>query len=253
MKKCFLMSTVLLLCANIVMAGGLVTNTNQNAAFLRQLSQDASIDITGAYLNPAGIAFLDNGWHLSLNVQNAKQSRDITTTFPLFAYNENTPNVNTHKFKGNASAPVIPSIQAAYVSDKWSVAANFSLGGGGGKCEFDNGLGTFEALYASQLYGNSATIASAIGNGVKQKAGIDPEYAFSSYGLNAYMKGRQYYFGLSMGGTYKLLDNLSAFGGVRIVYANCNYNGWVEDVHVNLQSKSEYASNLGDYKTYSHS
>ena len=69
------------------LAGGLLTNTNQNASFLRQLSQEAIIDVNGAYMNPAGVAFLSNGFHLSFTVQGAKQDRDITTTFPLFAYN----------------------------------------------------------------------------------------------------------------------------------------------------------------------
>ena len=49
-------------------AGGLMTNTNQNASFLRQMSQDAIIDVTGMYANPAGTAFLEEGFHLSLNV-----------------------------------------------------------------------------------------------------------------------------------------------------------------------------------------
>ena len=42
--------------SSMAFAGGLLTNTNQNAAFLRQMSQDAVIDITGLYLNPAGTA-----------------------------------------------------------------------------------------------------------------------------------------------------------------------------------------------------
>ena len=73
--------------SSMAFAGGLLTNTNQNAAFLRQMSQDAVIDITGLYLNPAGTAFLAPGFHITLNAQNAKQSRYITTAFPLFAYN----------------------------------------------------------------------------------------------------------------------------------------------------------------------
>lgn len=241
-------------------AGGLVTNTNQNAAFLRQLSQDAIIDITGLYMNPAGTAFLAPGAHLSFNIQNAKQSRDIETSFPLFQYNQKNP-AATHKFEGEAYAPVIPSIQWSYNWDKWSINANFSLGGGGGKCEFDEGLGSFEALYAGTIYSN---VAAAIGNQLAQGyaaqaipqymaagmtleqaqaavAGPAAEYAqknlaatlqqaYQGYSLNAYMKGRQYYFGLSLGTTYKLMDNLALFGGLRVVYSTNNYNGYVEDV-----------------------
>ena len=210
-------------------AGGLLTNTNQNAAFLRQLSQEAVIDITGAYMNPAGVAFLKKGFHLSLNIQNAKQNRDITTTFPLFKSNISNPNP-THKFEGDAKAPVIPSFQAAYVADRWSVGACFALMGGGGKCEFDNGLGSFESLYSSQ-------IISGV-NGALQAANMAKHLSFGGYDMNAYMKGRQYFFGVTLGGTYKITNNLAAYVGLRGVIASCNYNGWVTDINAKLVATS---------------
>lgn len=222
MKKvlfAFAILTCQLSLINPIQAGGLVTNSNQNAAFLRQMSQDAIIDITGIYLNPAGTAFLSNGWHVSANIQNAKQSRDITTDFPLFQYNRQQP-YTPHEFEGDAYAPVIPSIHASYNHDKWSVNASFSLGGGGGKCEFDQGLGSFEALYAGQIYSSVAA------------AGDLP--IFQGYNLDSYMKGRQYYFGLSVGATYKFIDNLAGFVGLRGVYSTCNYNGYVQDVNYSL-------------------
>ena len=210
-------------------AGGLLTNTNQNAAFLRQLSQEAVIDITGAYMNPAGVAFLKKGFHLSLNIQNAKQNRDITTTFPLFKSNISNPNP-THKFEGDAKAPVIPSFQAAYVADRWSVGACFALMGGGGKCEFDNGLGSFESLYSSQ-------IISGV-NGALQAANMAEHLSFGGYDMNAYMKGRQYFFGVPLGGTYKITKTLAAYVGLRGVIASCNYNGWVTDINAKLVATS---------------
>lgn len=249
-----------------LMAGGLVTNTNQNAAFLRQLSQDAIIDITGLYMNPAGTAFLAPGSHFSFNIQNAKQSRDISTTFPLFTLNNENSNT-THDFKGDAYAPVIPSIQWSHNWDRWSINANFALGGGGGKCEFDQGLGSFEALYAGQLYQLVPAVVNGMVNqqvgavlpgmvqgqvaqglvaaGIPQpyaemiaattQSGYDVSSQLTGYSLNAYMKGRQYYFGLSLGATYKVLDNLAVYAGVRGVYATNNYNGYVQDI------KAQYA------------
>lgn len=200
------------------MAGGILTNTNQNAAFLRQMSQDAIIDINGLYFNPAGTAFLKDGWHLNVSLQNAKQSRDIITTFPLFQYNVNNRNA-THEFEGDAYAPVIPGFMLSYNHGKWSVNANFAISGGGGKCEFDKGLGSFEAMYAKEIY----TYFSSNPN-------------FAGYSLDAYMKGRQYFFGLQLGTTYKALDNLAFYVGLRGVYANCNYNGYVQDVKAYVAS-----------------
>ena len=139
MKKRILSALIALIPSATLLAGGLTTNTNQNAAYLRQLSQEAIIDITGLYMNPAGTAFLAPGYHFSLNIQSAKQDRDIETTFPLMQYSHKDPSA-TRLFHGEANAPIIPSFQFSYNWEKWSVNANFAIGGGGGKCEFDNGL-----------------------------------------------------------------------------------------------------------------
>lgn len=248
MKRYYIIATALATCAPL-MAGGLVTNTNQNAAFLRQMSQEAIIDITGLYMNPAGTAFLAPGSHISFNIQNAKQSRDISTQFGLFKLNSDNSS-DTHDFTGNAYAPVIPSIQWSHNWDRWSINANFSLGGGGGKCEFDRGLGSFEALYAGQLAQLvpaavnaklSQQLPAKLTEGLKDQ-GVPEPYAsmlaatethnsqLTGYSLNAYMKGRQYYFGLSLGATYKVMDNLAVFAGLRGVYATNNYNGYVQDI-----------------------
>lgn len=257
MKK-IILSALALASVATAFAGGINTNTNQNAAFLRQMSQEAVIDITGLYANPAGTAFLTPGSHFSINVQNAKQSRTIVTSFPFFALNTNTPGQSTHEFKGDAYAPVIPSIHYSYNWEKWSFNASFSLTGGGGKCEFDKGLGSFEALYASQMYQLVPATVNQMVMG-KVKAGImgmgQPEAVadalvaggtfnsqMTGYSLNAYMKGKQYYFGLQAGATYKALDNLAIFAGLRAVYANCNYNGYVQDINANYAYSYEVAA-----------
>ena len=58
-------------------AGGLLTNTNQNIRFNRMFARNGTIGIDGVYSNPAGVAFLSNGLHLSLNNQSAFQTRTI--------------------------------------------------------------------------------------------------------------------------------------------------------------------------------
>lgn len=257
MRKLWI-SAAVLSCATLqAVAGGLLTNTNQNAAFLRQMSQDAIIDLNGLYLNPAGTAFLSNGWHLGLNIQSAQQTRTIDTTFPLFKLNESNHNA-THHFKGEASAPVIPSFQLSYNHDKWSVNASFALGGGGGKCEFEQGLGSFEALYAGEMATaipglirkqiNNSVLDGLMGFGYPQDQATamadqivnDPsaQYAgqLTGYDMNSYMRGRQYYFGLQLGATYKFMDNLAGFVGVRGVVANCSYSGYVEDVKASFNA-----------------
>lgn len=241
-------------------AGGLLTNTNQNAAFVRNFALEGKIDLTSIYANPAGGAFLSNGWHLSLNSQTAFQSRDITTTFPLFKYNTQNPN-ETHMFEGNATAPIVPSFTVSYNRDKWSVSAHFAITGGGGKCEFDNGIGSFEAAYSGMIVQKMQTpgvlpglltqglIAS--GRDAATASALAATGQFKGYSLNSFMKGRSYYFGLQLGGTYKILDNLSGYLGLRALYANCNYNGYVNpSINYSLNTPAGVVNNTQALNNY---
>lgn len=60
MRKISLIGFVMLIVSIPTFAGGLLTNTNQHAAFLRMLSRGATFEIDGALSNPAGLAFLPN-------------------------------------------------------------------------------------------------------------------------------------------------------------------------------------------------
>ena len=237
MKKVKLVSlAIAMACAAPSFAGGLLTNTNQHVAFNRMMSREASIGIDGVYYNPAGVVFMGEGKHLAINWQLAYQTRSIENDYPLFTNNVNNP-TTPREFKGKAFAPVIPSFQYAYNKGRWSLQAGFALTGGGGKCTFDDGLGSFEkivaetALAACQLAGAVDQVASQYG----VPAVFTGENAFGTkgqYSYNSYMHGRQYYYGLSLGAAYKFSDNFSAFAGVRGVYASTNYYGYVEDIKV---------------------
>lgn len=201
-------------------AGGLLTNTNQNATFLRNPARDAAIAIDGVYSNPAGVAFMPEGFHLSLSWQAAWQKRQLNASNKLFMMN--TDNQTADRiFEGVAQAPVIPSFQAAYViNDKWSVSAQFAVGGGGGKCEFAEGLPMFEELIGGIAYKNGG----------------------SSYALNQTLTGEQYIYGLQVGGTYKITKNVSVFAGVRGVLANSSYVGSITNIKANGLGSAEYSA-----------
>ena len=212
-----LTAVLLLAAATSATAGGLLTNTNQSVLFLRNPSRDAAIGIDGIYTNPAGVAFMSNGFHLSLNWQYAHQTRTITSAYgPLFAMNMKNPapisedGLAYRTFKGTADAPVIPSIHAAYNTNRWSFQFGFAVSGGGGKCEFDNGLGSFEGVVANLAH----------------KSGM------KGYSYDSYLKGQQYYFGTTLGAAYKVLPNLSVFGGVRLLYGTAKYDGYIRNIMV---------------------
>ena len=224
--------------SSVSFAGGLLTNTNQNVAFNRMMSREASIGIDGVHYNPAGVVFLGEGHHLSLNWQLAYQTRIIKNGYDLFKNNVNNP-ITPREFKGEAFAPVIPSLQYAYNKGRWSFQANLALTGGGGKCTFDNGLGSFEKIVGETAMG-ACGLAGAVDGAAKGALGAAyPKNIFSEmfgsdgkYSYDSYMHGRQYYYGISIGAAYKVSDNFSAFAGLRTVYASCNYYGYVRDIKV---------------------
>lgn len=225
------------------MAGGLLTNTNQNAAFLRNFAQEGTITLTSLYANPAGTAFLSNGWHLSINSQTAFQTRSIATTFDPFAMNRENPNT-THNFKGEAKAPVIPSLSFTYNHDKWSVSGHVGLIGGGGKCQFNEGLGSFEAAYSGMMLQQvmpgvvGQITESLVGMGYPLETATDiAGKTQANYSMSSFMKGRNYYFGLQLGATYKFTKNLSGFIGLRGVYGNNNYNGVVDPTEMRYKNE----------------
>ena len=232
-------------------AGGLLTNTNQHVAFNRMMSREASIGIDGVYYNPAGVVFMGEGNHLAINWQAAWQTRTINNDYKLFTNNVNNP-TTPRDFKGKAVAPVIPSFQYAYNKGRWSFQGNFALTGGGGKCTFDNGLGSFEKIVSETAMGaiSLAGAVDQVANKLLVPGSINPDGTINpnkfvpmftsdkafgktgSYSFNSYMHGRQYYFGLSVGAAYKVNDNFSVYAGLRGIYATCNYYGYVEDIKV---------------------
>ena len=240
MKK-IVTSLAVALAATSAFAGGLLTTTNQNAHSLRFFAQDADINLTSLYANPAGQAFLNKGWHISASAMTAMQTRSIATTFPLYAYKDGQA---THNFKGEAFAPVVPSFDFAYVQDKWSVSARFGVAAGGGTCEFNDGLGSLEAVASSMIYtGVVPSLSAGLGQmGVPTEQIPAMVNQLFRYDLNSSMTGKQNYFGLQIGGTYKILDNLSAYVGVRGIYATCGYVGGIENMRYSVDGGQNYNS-----------
>ena len=224
-KNHALLVSLMLTVATTATAGGILTNTNQSIDFLRNPARDAAIGLDGVYSNPAGVAFMPEGFHLGFNWQYAHQTRTIDCNNPVFALGRKNGGLSTKTFEGVADAPFIPSIQAAYNKGNWSVQFNFSVPGGGGKCEFADGLGSFESVVgniAHQLSGLDQ-IATALGQ---------PAPGVSGYDMDGYMQGRQYYFGFQFGTAYKINPNLAIYGGLRLLYGTATYKAKISNIQV---------------------
>ncbi len=221
MKKLFLALTLTAATGLNALAGGLLTNTNQNVAFLRNPARDASTEIDAAYSNPAGLTLLNDGWHFSINSQSAWQTRTITADYTLptggqpFMLNGGSA-IKT--YKGKATAPIVPSLQAAYKTGNWAFSLNASIVCGGGKLKFDTGLPMFESLLAG-----AAALAS-------QAA---PLLGINGYSLDSQLEGSSMTYGIQLGASYKINDMFSAYLGGRLNLVRNGYEGYIHDYTIN--------------------
>ena len=216
MKKSLLASLVLMLSVLSATAGGILTNTNQSVLFLKNPARDAAIGLDGVYSNPAGVVFMPEGFHVAFNWQYAHQTRTITSTNPVFKLGRKNNGSEVKEFEGVADAPIIPSLQAAYNKGNWSIQGNISVPGGGGACEFGDGLGSFESVV-----GNIAHMLEPLGA--------------QGYDMDGFMRGRQYYFGFQLGAAYKITSDLSVYGGLRMLYGDATYKAKINNIQVKTE------------------
>ena len=217
MRKNFLLGLAMLIVSIPTFAGGLLTNTNQHAAFLRMLSRGATTEIDGAYSNPAGLAFLPNdGFHAGLSIQSAFQTRNIDANFMRYTMDGATPSAEPFAkyYEGKAAAPVIPSLFAAYKKGDWTISGFFAVTGGGGKASFDDGLPMFESLAMAGIF--------------KETYDKGQPVSPNMLDINSAMDGKQYIYSVQLGLSYKINDWLSVFGGGRMNYFTGGYKGYLD-------------------------
>jgi long-chain fatty acid transport protein len=211
MRK-FLTLIVATLLAGTLFAGGLITNTNQSAAWVRLPVRNASVDIDAAYFNPAGLMKLENGFHFSLSNQTITQTRTIENFYkgPGGAFG-----LNSNNYDGEITAPLFPSIYAVYKTDKLAFSLGFIPVGGGGGAKYETGLPSFEM-------GPSDLVPALASQGA------------TAYRLDAYLKGTSIYFGFQGGVSYKINDWISVAAGLRYISAKNTYLGHLKDIEVNM-------------------
>lgn len=205
MKKLTLFVALLMLC-EVTFAGGLLTNYNQSAQYIRMMSRNASLDIDGVFYNPAGLIKLDDGWHFAFSGQTIWQTREISSNFPL---------LNSDFYKGETFVPIFPNLYAVYKQDKWAFSLGVMPVGGGGTSEFAKGLPAFE-IPISQ----TKTLLSSLG--------------VTGYDVDLYFKGSSTFWGVQLGATYEINDIISVYGGVRWIPAKNIYKGHIKSIELQV-------------------
>jgi hypothetical protein len=205
--------------ATTAFAGGVLTNTNQSAAFLRSIARGTSLDPDAVYYNPAGTAFMSNGWHIGLNDQMASQTRSTISTYAPFAMGAANSGM-TKEFKGEVFSPVIPSVHLTWKHNRWAVMLGMGVNGGGGTIEYADGLASFERKFAV-LPGAINQLGSEIG------------LSTSQYNMDMLLKGSSMTLAFNAGVSFRITDWLSAAAQIRFSTTSNGYEGHIKNIQVN--------------------
>ncbi|MBQ5637505.1 MAG: hypothetical protein IIV06_00435 [Alistipes sp.] len=219
MKK---IATTLLLMVTVVSAsaGGLMTNSNQSAAFLRSIARGTTLDTDAVYNNPAGTVFMTDGWHFGINDQMAMQTRKTTSTFAPFAMGAQNGGQMTKEYEGEVFSPLIPSFHLTWKKNRWAVMVGMGVNGGGGSLEYNNGLASFERQF-SVLPAGVSNLGQAFGLSANQ------------YNMDMYLKGSSQTLAFQAGVSFRITDWLSAAAMVRYSTTSNAYEGYMKNIQIN--------------------
>lgn len=193
-------------------AGGIVTNANQSASYVRMLARDASTNLDAVYYNPAGLTKLADGFHLSLNNQTIFQKKTIENTFTY---------LNEHKYVGDVSVPLYPDVYAVYKKGKLALGFGFTPSAGGGTAKYDTGLPSFEMGYSAI----PLLVSTQVGN---------PLFC-TKYSADIQFKGSSVFWGAQLNAAYELSPMISVSAGARMVLAKNKYKGHIKSIMINPQ------------------
>ena len=195
-------------------AGGPMTNSNQSAAFLRSIARGTTLDTDAVYNNPAGTAFMEDGWHFGINDQMAKQTR---STESFSKHGDLYPGgFGLTEYKGEVFSPLIPSFHLTWKKNRVAVMLGMGVNGGGGTIEYDNGLASFERMF-STLPVAMSSLAPA-----------------TDYKTNMYLKGSSQTLAFQAGASFRVTDWLSAAALVRFSTTSNAYEGHLKDTQVKV-------------------
>ena len=200
MKRWMILSVLFVLGASALSAG-VLTNTNQSAAYIRLLSRNPVMDIDGVYFNPAGLVKLSDGFHLAVHNQTIFQEKKIFNAYPL---------LNDPTYIGETKVPVFPNVYAVYKKGRLAFSFGFGPNAGGGTADYPRGLPSFETSI-SQL----PVLVSMFG------------IVTTAYDVDIAFEGSSIYLGFQSNVSYALSDDVAVAAGVRYIQATNTYTGYI--------------------------
>ena len=209
MKKWAIIFICIVICgfSSYALAGGIDNKQNFSAAYAATGSRNAALEggDIAAY-NPAGLAHLKDGTHLEVDTQ--------------FLYLDYAHEVDGRDY-GLTHLIKCPTTFITHKKGKWAAYGTFTINGGGGDVEYEDGNSITKGL-------GYAISAGKFGH--TPGGSLDDEYAYSQC----------YYYTFTAGGAYTFSDQLSMAGGLRYIITDKEV-----EIHGTYSIGNEYI--LGKY------
>lgn len=189
---------LVLLTASHVMAGGINNKQNFSIEYDRTASRNAANDSADAAVyNPAGVMQMEDGFYLNAGAFYAL--KDYSNKIGGTQYESKKPSF-------------VPSLIGLYKKGGWAAFGAFTVPGGGGKVIYDDGSAT--------TLGYGALLVAGANYALTQ-----PPYSLPSapyYGTvgSQRLEAESIYYGLTLGGAYRVNDLVSIAFGVRFIEAD---------------------------------
>jgi long-chain fatty acid transport protein len=211
MRRILIFIAGMLVSGNLI-AGGLVTNTNQSALYTRLQSRNASTSVDAVYFNPAGLGRLGSGFYASVSNQTIFQTKSILNSYP---YLSPAPK----EYIGKVNSFLFPDVYTVFKTGNLAFSAGFNPIGGGGGAVYEDGLPSFEMPISElvPLLSDPATY----------------NIPTTQYSADIYFKGSSVYYGYQANVTYALNNIFSIAVGFRVVTAKNTYKGYIRDISIN--------------------
>ena len=193
-------------------AGSIDYLAQQDAEYFAHPAMIGKVGVSGAYYNPAGTAFLEDGLYVQLNSQTLFKTYEMDTK----------ENFGGLSHESDHPSAFVPSIQIVKKEGDRSYFLHAGAAAGGGAVKYKNGISAFEVIGQGieDSLQNFEVFSKEYSQFVKPFPNTDVKYLGGST-----VNGSSYYINTTFGMAQKVNSKFSVAGGLRFMYAMRELNG----------------------------
>ena len=181
----------------------------QDAEYFAHPSMIGKIGTSGAFYNPAGTVFMEDGTYFKVNAQTIFKDYTMNTDYKgITGITDSVKDSHSSDYP----SPMVPSFQFVKKDGDRSYFAHAGIAAGGGTVKYDNGISAFEVIGE----GIEAAFKKKFGllDGNVNALGIEAKYLGGTT-----VEGSSFYYNINFGMAQKLNEKFSVAGGIRLIYA----------------------------------